>query len=90
MLHYLLYKALADDRTRDLVAVARRRQLVAEATHDSRAKSPAARLRDVAAQAVALLNGRRGPRPRATVTSTAGRGSTPNAARGASPMGCAT
>ena len=30
MLHYLLYKALADERARDLVAVARRRQLVAD------------------------------------------------------------
>jgi hypothetical protein len=76
MLHYLLYKALADERTRDLVAVARRHQLVAEAIHDSRdTKSPAARLRDVAARMVFLLNGRRGARPHATVTPTLGGGS---------------
>ena len=82
MLHYLLYKALADERTRDRVAVARRHQLVADAIHDSRdAKSAGARLRDVAARMVALLSGRRGARPDATVTSPLG---------AAGPIGCAT
>jgi hypothetical protein len=82
MLHYLLYKALAEERTRNLVAVARRHQLVAEAIHESReAKSPVARLRDVTARMVALLNGRRGARPDANVTSSRG---------AAGPIGCAT
>jgi hypothetical protein len=82
MLHYLLYRALAQERTRDLVAGARRHQLVAGAIHDSRAaKSPSTRLRDVSARMVALLNGRRGARPDTTVTSSLG---------AAGPMGCAT
>jgi hypothetical protein len=89
MLHYLLDKALADEHTRDLLAVARRHQLVAEATHRYRvAKSPAACLRDVAARMVALLNGPR--RTRSTMTSTRGGSSTLTSASGAGPIGCAT
>ena len=91
MLHYLLYKALADERTRDLVAVARRRQLVAEIIHDSRdARSRSGRLRGFTVRMVALLNGRRGARPRWTTTSTLGGGSRPTPASNAGPIGCAT
>jgi len=89
MLHYLMYKTLADERTRDLVAVARRRQLVAEAIHDSRDAKPAVvRLREISARMVALLNGRRGPRT--TVTSTSRGGSMLSPASDACPIGCAT
>jgi len=87
MLHYLLYKALADERTRDLVAMARRRQMVAEAIHDSGdARTQAARLRDVAAGVVALLRVRRG----AKAASPRGGGVTLAPASDACPMGCAT
>ena len=86
MLHYLLYKTLADERTRDLVAVARRRQMVAEAIHDSRdARSPAARLRDVAARMVALLKVRLARR-----RLPARGGVTLPSASDACPIGCAT
>ena len=88
MLHYLLYKALADDRSRDLIAVARRRQLVAEAIHDSReTRSRAARLRAFTVRMVALL---KGARPHATATASRGGGSTTTSAPGAFPIGCAT
>jgi hypothetical protein len=91
MLHYLLYKALAEERARDLVAVARRRQLVAEAIRDSKdGRSRAAHVRAFTVRMVALLNGRRGARPGGTATSTLGGGSRPISASNAGPIGCAT
>ena len=91
MLHYLLYKALADERARDLVAVARRRQLVAEAIRDSKdGRSRAARLRRLTVRMLALLNGRRGARPGGTAASAPGGGSRPISASNAGPIGCAT
>lgn len=88
MLHYMLYKALADERTRDRVAAARRYQLTAPAVDDSRdATERASRLRHVTARMVALLNGVRGAR--SAVTSSHG-GSTLTSASGAGPIGCAT
>ena len=91
MLHYLMYRTLADGRMRDLVAVARRRQLVAEAIHDSRdAKRSVMRLREITAQMVALLNGRRGARATVTLTSTSRGGSMLSPASDACPIGCAT
>ena len=91
MLHYLLYKALADERARDLVAVARRRQLVAEAIRDSKdGRSRAAHVRAFTVRMVALLNGRRGACPDGTASSTVGGGSRPISASNAGPIGCAT
>jgi len=88
MLHYMLYKALADERTRDAVAAARRHALIAAAIRDSRdATERASRLKDVAARMMALLNGPRGARARSTVTSARG-GSSLTSASGAGPIGC--
>jgi hypothetical protein len=90
MLHYMLYKALSDERTRDAVAAARRHQLIDAAIHDSRhATERASRLHDVTARMVALLNGLRRAGARSTVTSARG-GSTITSASGAGPIGCAT
>jgi hypothetical protein len=90
MLHYMLYKALADERTRDSVAAARRYQLTAPAVDDSRdATERASRLKQVTARMVALLNGVRGARARSAMTSSHG-GSTLTSASGAGPIGCAT
>ena len=84
MLQYLLFKALADERTRDVVEAARRHQLVAEAIRQpSEASSPSSHLRDVTARMVALLSGRRAPNPHAS-------GSRLTSASGAGPIGCAT
>ena len=79
MLHYMLYKALSDERTREVVAAAGRHQMTAAAIHDSRdaAERPSP-LKDVTARMVALFNGLRGARARSTVTS----------ASGAGPIGC--
>ena len=79
MLHYLLYKALLDERTRDLVAESRCHQLVAEAIHDSgQGNEWAPRLKTVTASLVLRFNGRRGARAGSTATSVSGVG----------PMGC--
>ena len=89
MLHYMLYKALADERTRDRVAAAMRYQLTAPAVDDSRdATERASRLKHVTARMLALLNGVRA-RARSAVTSSHG-GSTLTSASGAGPIGCAT
>jgi hypothetical protein len=89
MLHYMLYKALSDERTRDAVAAARRHQLIDAAIHDSRhATERASRLQGVTARMVALLNGLRHAGARSTVTSARG-GSTTTSASGAGPIGCA-
>jgi hypothetical protein len=90
MLHYLLYKALSDERTRNAVAAARRHELIAAATHDSRDSTGwASRLKDVTNRMAALLSGTRGARAGSTVTSTRGGGSTMPSASGAGPIGCA-
>jgi hypothetical protein len=90
MLHYMLYKALSDERTRNAVAAARRHQLTAATIHDSRhATERASRLQGVTVRMVALLNGLRGARARSTVTSARG-GSNLTSASGAGPIGCAT
>jgi hypothetical protein len=74
MLHYMLYKALSDERTRDAVAAARRHQLTDAAVRDSRRTTDrASRLGEEAARMVALLNGLRGARARSTETSARGR-----------------
>lgn len=79
MLHYLLYKALLDERTRDLVAVSRRHQLVAEAIHNSgQGNEWAPRLKAVTARMVPRFNDRRGAHTGSTVTTVSGAG----------PMGC--
>lgn len=79
MLHYMLYKALSDERTRGAAAAARHHQMIAAAIHDSRdATERPSRLNDVTARMVTLLNGLRGARARSTVTS----------ASGAGPIGC--
>ncbi len=78
MLHYLLYKALLDERTRDLVAVSRRHQMVAEASHSSgQGNEWAPRLKAVTTR-VLRFNGRRGARAGSTATPVSGAG----------PMGC--
>lgn len=89
MLHYLMHKALAEERTRDLVAVAKRHQLVAAAIADSRsANESASRLAVVAERMVALFNGRRGVRARSNVASVHGSGSSGALGSAAGPMGC--
>jgi hypothetical protein len=85
MFPYQIYQALADVRTREGVAAARRRALVAEAIAGaaSRQSGPATeswrrsmRLKGLTARMVALVTGRRVARSTTTTTSTAG------------PMGC--
>ena len=88
MLHYLMHKALAEERTRDLVAVAKRHQLVATAIADSRsANKSASRLAVVAERMVALFNGRRGVRA-SNVASLHGSGSSGALGSATGPMGC--
>jgi hypothetical protein len=88
MLHYMLYKALSDERTRNAVAAARRHQLIEAAIHDSRhATERASRLKDVTARMLAPLNGLRRARGRSTGTSGRG-GSTLTSTSGAGPVGC--
>jgi hypothetical protein len=90
MLHYLLYKALSDERSRNAVAAARRHEVIAAAAHDSRDTTGwASRLKDVTRRTVALLSGPRGARAGSTVTSPRVGGSRMTSASGAGPIGCA-
>lgn len=78
MLPYQIYKALTDQRTREVVAAAERHRLLAEARYSSTDTiEPSSRFKDVTARTVALLQVRRGAAG-STVTSTSGAG----------PMGC--
>jgi hypothetical protein len=89
MLPYQIYQALTDQRTRDLMAAARHRELLAAAKHQHHdLTEPSSRLREVAAQMVALLHVRRGARSRSAVSSLRSSGSTMTSATGAGPMGC--
>ena len=79
MLPYQIYKALTDERTREVVAAAERHRLLAEARYNSTDTiEPSSRFKDVTARTVALLQVRRGAGAGSTVTSTSGAG----------PMGC--
>lgn len=82
MLHYQLSMALTDLRIRDLVADARRDELIAEAKRRQRDRGESSsRLNAVSeqiARTVSLLNGRHGARAGSTVTSLSDAG----------PMGC--
>ena len=89
MLHYMLYKALSDERTRDAVAAARRQELTVAAVRDSRRTTErASRLQGVTARMMALLNGLRGARASSTVTSERGSSKLSSASRPC--LGCET
>ncbi|HEX7536218.1 MAG TPA: hypothetical protein VF391_04360 [Dermatophilaceae bacterium] len=78
MFPYQIYQALTDQRLRDLMAEARRQELVAEAMHARRdLTAPSSRLRDAAAHLLALLHVRDGARDRSAQVA------------GAGPIGCA-
>jgi hypothetical protein len=78
MFPYQIYQALTDQRQRDLMAEARRQQLVAEAMHARRdLTAPSSRLRDAAGHLLALLHVRDGARDGSPQTA------------GPGPMGCA-
>lgn len=88
MLPYLFYRALADEHTRDLVAAARRHELIAATTHGSRHTTErASRLKDMASRMVFLLNGIRRSGAPSTVTSSRA-GSTLTSTSLAGPVGC--
>jgi len=87
MLPYQMYQALSEERSRELVAAAKRHELVAAARHDSRdATESSSRLKGLTARIAGVLNGSRGAR--STVTSARGGGSTMTSASCAGPIGC--
>lgn len=89
MLPYQIYQALTDERTRDLVAAARRHEMLVADRYDSTdATESSSRLMDLIAQMVALFHIRRGVHPRSTVTSARASGSTMTSTSAAGPIGC--
>ena len=81
MVPYQIYQALTDQRTHELVATARRHELLVPARHDSTdATEPSSPLRHATAQLAALLHVRGGARVRPAVTLSPGAG----------PIGCAS
>jgi hypothetical protein len=78
MFPYQIYQALTDQRRRDLMAEARRHEVIAQARNASRdLAEPSSRLRDAAGHLLALLHVREGVTDGSTRTA------------GAGPMGCA-
>lgn len=89
MLPYQIYQALSEERTRELVAAAKRHKPVAANRYDSSdAPESSSHLKGLTARLAGLLNGSRGARARSTVTSTRGGGSTMTSGSGAGPIGC--
>jgi hypothetical protein len=79
MFPYQIYQAMTDQRIRDLVAEARRHELVAEARNAHRDHAEASsRLKDTAARIRVLLHVTDHSRERSTMATTSGAG----------PMGC--
>jgi hypothetical protein len=81
MLHYEMSRALADEHIRDLVAAAKRHELMAASRSGSgHVAGSTSTLRTVTARMMALLNGGLGARGNPTMTT----------ATHAGPIGCST